>query len=111
MGVDNLVVLDAVAALDGRRLCEAGRAARGEGCLDLAERRRRRQDRVGEPDPHRGHRLRPLPAAGGHPPDYWGELASRSCLRLAYNGGDVRGGRCVRQVNGLAGGEPLMQLI
>jgi hypothetical protein len=35
----------------------------------------------------------------------------RSCLRLAYNGGDVRGGRCVRQVNGLAGGEPLMQLI
>ena len=44
-------------------------------------------------------------------PSYWGELALRNCLRLAYNGGAVRGGRCVRQANGLVGGEPIMQLV
>jgi hypothetical protein len=43
---------------------------------------------------------------------YWGQLAMRSCLRLAYNGGAVRGGRCVRAANGLnAQGEPNMQLV
>jgi hypothetical protein len=43
---------------------------------------------------------------------YWGQLAMRNCLRLAYNGGAVRGGRCVRAANGLnALGEPNMQLV
>jgi hypothetical protein len=43
---------------------------------------------------------------------YWGQLAMRNCLRLAYNGGAVRGGRCVRAANGLNGqGEPNMQLV
>jgi hypothetical protein len=43
---------------------------------------------------------------------YWGQLAMRNCLRLAYNGGAVRGGRCVRAANGLnAQGEPNMQLV
>lgn len=28
-------------------------------------------------------------------------LAMRTCLRLAYNGGAVRGGSCVRAANGL----------
>ena len=32
---------------------------------------------------------------------YWGQLAMRNCLRQAYNGGAVRGGRCVRVANGL----------
>ena len=42
---------------------------------------------------------------------YWGQLAMRNCLRLAYNGGAVRGGRCVRVANGLnARGEPQMGL-
>ena len=42
---------------------------------------------------------------------YWGQLAMRNCLRLAYNGGAVRGGRCVRVANGLnAAGEPQMGL-
>jgi hypothetical protein len=43
---------------------------------------------------------------------YWGQRAMRNCLRLAYNGGAVRGGRCVRAANGLnAQGEPNMQLV
>jgi hypothetical protein len=38
-------------------------------------------------------------------------LAMRNCLRLAYNGGAVRGGSCVRVANGLnAQGEPVMGL-
>ena len=42
---------------------------------------------------------------------YWGQLAMRNCLRLAYNGGAVRGGRCVRAANGLdSHGEPRMGL-
>ena len=35
----------------------------------------------------------------------------RNCLRLAYNGGSVRGGKCVRVANGLdSHGEPRMGL-
>jgi hypothetical protein len=42
---------------------------------------------------------------------YWGQLAMRNCLRLAYNGGAVRGGACVRAANGLTTrGEPQMGL-
>jgi hypothetical protein len=42
---------------------------------------------------------------------YWGQLAMRNCLRLAYNGGAVRGGHCVRVANGKnAQGEPQMGL-
>ena len=42
---------------------------------------------------------------------YWGQLAMRNCLRQAYNGGVVRGGRCVRVASGLnAAGEPQMGL-
>ena len=42
---------------------------------------------------------------------YWGQLAMRNCLRQAYNGGAVRGGKCVRSANGLnAQGEPNMTL-
>ena len=42
---------------------------------------------------------------------YWGQLAMRNCLRQAYNGGAVRGGKCVRAANGLnAQGEPKMAL-
>jgi hypothetical protein len=42
---------------------------------------------------------------------YWGQLAMRNCLRQAYNGGAVRGGKCMRAANGLtAQGEPVMEL-
>ena len=43
-------------------------------------------------------------------PNYWGQLALRACVRLAYNGGVPRGGTCTRSANGLLNGEPRMGL-
>lgn len=43
-------------------------------------------------------------------PNYWGQLALRSCLRQAYNGGTPKGGTCTRAGTGLSGGEPVMTL-
>jgi hypothetical protein len=43
-------------------------------------------------------------------PNYWGQLAVRSCIRQAYNGGTPRGGTCVRTGTGLLNGEPRMSL-
>jgi hypothetical protein len=43
--------------------------------------------------------------------DYWGQLAMRNCLRLAYNAGSTRGGNCVISRKGLTSrGEPNMAL-
>jgi hypothetical protein len=111
-GLANIVILDAVAALDGRRLCESGVGLLEEkgvatwqsaGAVDKTEwvSQIRTVTTI----------FGPYQLQEGIHPSYWGELALRSCLRLAYNGGDVRGGRCVRQADGLAGGEPIMQLV
>lgn len=44
-------------------------------------------------------------------PNYWGQLALRSCWRQAWNDGDVRGGTCLRDGTGLSErGEPTMRL-
>jgi hypothetical protein len=44
-------------------------------------------------------------------PNYWGELALRSCVRQAYNGGVPHGGTCRISGTGLSSrGEPLMSL-
>ncbi len=44
-------------------------------------------------------------------PNYWGQLALRSCVRQAYNAGVPRGGTCTRTGTGLSGlGEPIMTL-
>jgi hypothetical protein len=43
-------------------------------------------------------------------PNYWGQLATRSCVRQAWNGGSPRGGTCTIAGNGLANGEPVMAL-
>ena len=45
-------------------------------------------------------------------PNYWGQLALRNCWRQVWNGGDVRGGVCVRSgMSGLtADCEPAMTL-
>jgi hypothetical protein len=43
--------------------------------------------------------------------NYWGQLAMRNCMRLAYNGGAPRGGLCVRASTGKNTlGEPKMAL-
>ena len=44
-------------------------------------------------------------------PNYWGQLALRSCVRQAYNAGVPRGGTCTRTGTGLTSrGEPVMTL-
>ena len=43
-------------------------------------------------------------------PNYWGQLAVRSCVRQAYNGGTPKGGVCARTGTGLLNGEPRMTL-
>jgi hypothetical protein len=46
----------------------------------------------------------------GHP-SYWGQLALRSCLRQAFDGGAPRGGTCTIGGTGLVGGEPNMRFV
>ena len=43
-------------------------------------------------------------------PNYWAQLATRSCVRQAYNGGTPRGGACRISGTGLINGEPRMTL-
>ena len=43
-------------------------------------------------------------------PNYWGELAVRSCVRQAWNGGTPRSGTCTTAGTGLLNGEPRMSL-
>jgi len=43
-------------------------------------------------------------------PNYWAQLATRSCVRQAYNAGTPRGGTCRISGTGLVNGEPRMSL-
>ncbi len=43
-------------------------------------------------------------------PNYWAQLATRSCVRQAYDGGQVHGGTCKIKGTGLVNGEPHMKL-
>jgi hypothetical protein len=43
-------------------------------------------------------------------PNYWAQLATRSCVRQAWNGGAPRSGTCTIAGTGLVGGEPRMLL-
>src|ERR671910_2106847 len=111
-GASNLVVLDLQNALDGRRLCESGVGLLEEsnlatwqspGAVDRSEwvSQIRTATTI----------FGPYQLQEGSHASYWGQLAMRNCLRLAYNGGVVRGGRCVHVANGLnARGEPRMGL-
>ena len=98
---------------NGRRLCENTVGLLEEkGVANVDERRRGRQDRVGQPDPHDRRRssARTSSRRTLHP-NYWGQLALRNCLRQAYNGGAPRGGTCTTAATGLNGrGEPNMIL-
>jgi len=111
-GLSNLVVLDLQNALDGRRLCERGVGVLEEkgianwqspGAVDNTEwvAQIRTVTTITGP-----YQLQEDSHAS-----YWGQLAMRNCLRQAYNGGAVRGGKCVRAADGLnARGEPQMGL-
>lgn len=112
-GLPNIKVLDMQTALDGRRLCEStvglleerGVAAwTSTGAVDKSEwvAQIRTATTVFGP-----YQLQEASHAS-----YWGQLAMRNCLRLAYNGGAVRSGSCVRVANGLTSrGEPAMGLL
>ena len=43
-------------------------------------------------------------------PNYWAQLATRSCVRQAWNAGVPRSGACTIAGTGLSGGEPRMTL-
>lgn len=111
-GLPNTRLLELQTAFDGRRLCEntvglleeRGIASwRSAGAVDSSEwvnQIRTVTTLVG-----------PYQLQESIHANYWGQLAMRNCLRLAYNGGAVRGGTCVRAANGLNGqGEPNMGL-
>ena len=112
-GLANVKVLDMQTALNGRRLCEntvglleeKGVAAwTSAGAVDKTEwvAQIRTATTISGP-----YQLQEASHAS-----YWGQLAMRNCLRLAYNGGALRGGACVRAANGLTSrGEPVMALL
>jgi hypothetical protein len=109
-GVDNIDILDARNAFNGRRPCE--------NTVGLLEER-------GVPAwnavPWAVHQTEWLKQINQYDskndsfqenahPNYWGQMALRNCFRQAYNHGAPRGGTCVRG-NGLnSRGEPNMTL-
>jgi hypothetical protein len=112
-GLPNVKVLDLQNALDGRRLCENTVGLLEEVGLGSWQ------------DPGAVDRtewvaqirtvttlIPPYQLQEASHASYWGQKAMRNCLRLAYNGGNTIGGRCVRSANGLnAQGEPNMALV
>ena len=111
-GLPNIKVLDLQSSLNGRRLCESTvglleeknvKSWTSKGAVDKTEwvNQLRTSSTVGSP-----YQIQESVHA-----NYWGQLAMRACMRLAYNGGAPRGGRCVRSANGLSSrGEPNMAL-
>jgi hypothetical protein len=111
-GLSNVVTMQLSSAFDNRRLCENTVGLLEEegltywtdpGAVDRTEwiNQIRTVSTVGS-DYYVQESLHP---------NYWGQLALRSCLRQAYNGGAVRGGTCTIAGTGLNGnGEPNMSL-
>ncbi|MAS54984.1 MAG: hypothetical protein CMJ44_10255 [Pimelobacter sp.] len=112
-GLSNIKVLDLSSAFNGRRLCENGVGLYEEqgiaswtspGAVDRTE---------------WVNQIRTVSTCCSNSPyyiqeslhpNYWAQLATRSCVRQAYNAGAVRGGTCRISGTGLSGGEPRMVL-
>ena len=112
-GLSNLKILDLASAFNGRRLCENGVGLYEEkglaswtsaGAVDQTE---------------WVNQIRTVSTCCSNSPyyiqeslhpNYWAQLATRSCVRQAYNGGATRGGTCRIAGTGLSGGEPRMTL-
>ena len=112
-GVSNIKILDLSSAFNGRRLCESGVGLYEEkgvaswtspGAVDKTE---------------WVNQIRTVSTCCSNSPyyiqeslhpNYWAQLATRSCVRQAYNGGSTRGGTCRIAGTGLSGGEPRMVL-
>lgn len=109
-GLTNVRTLNLVNAFAGHRLCESTdnlveanfSSWRAGGAVDRSE---------------WVDQIRTVSTAGSDyyiqeslHPNYWGELAVRSCLRQAWNGGTPRSGTCTSSGTGLLNGEPRMAL-
>lgn len=112
-GITNARTLNLTPAFNGRRLCEGGVGLYEEVGLAnwTAPTAVDRTEWVNQ--------IRTVTTAGSSPyyiqeslhPNYWGQLATRSCVRQAYNAGAPRSGTCVRSGTGLtSAGEPRMTL-
>ncbi|GAA1155312.1 hypothetical protein [Nocardioides aquiterrae] len=112
-GVTNSRVLDLSAAFNGRRLCEntvglyeeKGLADwRSPGAVDQTEwiNQIRTVSTCCSNSPY-------YIQESLHP-NYWAQLATRSCVRQAWNNGTPRGGSCRISGTGLVNGEPVMTL-
>ena len=112
-GLTNVKQLDVSSALNGHRLCE--------NTVGLLEERGLTswKDSGAVDKTEWVDQIRTASTSGASPyyiqeslhPNYWGQLALRSCLRQAYNNGVVRGGSCTIAGPGLdADGDPMMAL-
>jgi len=113
-GLSNVKVLDLSGAFNGRRLCESTVGLYEErgiagwtspGAVDQTEwinQIRTVSTCCGSSSPY-------YIQESLHP-NYWAQLATRSCVRQAWNGGTPRGGRCTIAGTGLLNGEPRMSL-
>ena len=112
-GITNAKVLNLSSALNGRRLCESGVGLYEEvGIASWTN-----PNAVNKTEWVNQIRTVTTCCSGspyyiqeGLHPNYWAQLAFRSCVRQAYNGGTPRGGTCTRSGNGLVNGEPVMSL-
>lgn len=109
-GIQNAVLLDLGSWLDGRQLCSTTTALVGAtggaanwqaaGAVDVSEWANQIHTDTITGDYYEQESLHP---------NYWAQLAARSCLRQVYHGGAPQGGSCVRSGTGLTGrGEPVM---
>ncbi len=111
-GISNSRTLDLATAFNGRRLCENTVGLYEEKGLTS-------WTQTGAVDKTEWvNQIRTVTTAGSSPyyiqeslhPNYWGQLATRSCVRQAWNGGAPRSGKCVVAGTGLVSGEPRMTL-
>ncbi|WP_292678466.1 hypothetical protein [Nocardioides sp.] len=112
-GISNAKVLNLSSALNGRRLCETGVGLYEEVGLSSWT-QPAAVDRTEWVNQIRTVTTccsgSPYYIQEGLHPNFWAQLAFRSCVRQAYNGGVPRGGTCTRSGNGLVNGEPVMSL-
>lgn len=111
-GLTNVKTMNVATAFNGHRLCE-----NTVGLLE--EKGLTSWTQSGAVDKSEWiNQIRTVSTAGSSPyyiqeslhPNYWGQLALRSCLRQAYNAGTPKSGTCSIAGTGLVNGEPSMHL-
>ncbi len=111
-GLTNTRTLNLASAFNGRRLCEnTVGLLEEEGLTSWTQ-----PGAVNKTEWI--NQIRTTSTAGSSPyyiqeslhPNYWGQLALRSCVRQAYNAGSPKSGTCTISSTGLTNGEPRMSL-